>query len=1036
MAGLNLFSIPAGAPFLRVLAEAMLAGRFGKAYDPADPTALSRVTLYLPTQRAARAFAATLAEALGGKPLLLPRIVPLGDVEEAETAAILSGMDAATADRRVPIDPLRRRLILTTLIARWGKSANRNHLKLDPSEPSLVPATLAEAYGLAGDLAHLLDQMQIEGIAPERLKGLDAARFDEIWQFNARFLDIIGAHWPQILALRGESDPKDHLNRMLAAERQRLLAGRTDGPIIAAGSTGSVPATARLLSAIARLQNGAVVLPDLDEALPDAAWDAIVKEPAPSHPQAALHRLMDEIGAHRDEVAILGAPSPGLGARRDLLRLAMLPASVTEGWAGLGSDGESGAGLDGIRIVEAADEREEAVAIALALRETLETPGHRAALITPDRGLAERVAIELRRWQIDADDSAGLSLGRWPAGALLRLVLDAVAGELAPTTLIALLSHPLCRLGLSEARLKQGAATLEIGCWRGETVAAAFAGLWQALAALPAAIDGKHAPRPRRLLGEDDLAAAEAVLAGLEGAIGPLVAALAPAEPDFARLLATVRDAVSALASDEEGRNLAFAGPDGEALSGLFDDLSAATPEAPSDGRARDWIAILSGLIDERSTRRTETGHPRVKIWGLLEARLLEAEHIVLGGLIESVWPPATQTDSFLNRPMLAELGLPPPERRIGQTAHDFVQAALAPSVTLTRARKAGEAETIPSRFWQRLKAVAPKAAWTQAERRGAVLLGYAARLAEKADAGPAQRPKPLPPARLQPQRLSVTEVETLYRDPYALYARKILKLDVLEEPVLDPSAADRGTLLHEIVGQFAQAYPEQLPADAWEQLIAIGERNFESFATTPEVRAFWWPRFLLIAQNFLDWETRRRPELARVAVEQETRGEFPLADGARILLTGRADRIEITRMPRLRLIDFKSGAIPSGEQIRLGFAPQLTLEAELAQRNGFPPDVPAAPVEALLYLKLHHDPKEWRRDRKPDFKGEDQEDVTARHLDRLLTHLVALRAGALPWVSRRAPAYIKYASPYDQLARVKEWSAAPGLDEPGEDEA
>lgn len=1036
MAGLNLFSIPAGAPFLDVLAQAMLAGRFGKAHDPGDPAALSRVTLYLPTQRAARAFAATLAEQLGGKPLLLPRIVPLGDVDEAETAAILAGTEVIAGDRRVPIEPLRRRLILTTLIARWGKSANRNHLRLDPSEPSLVPATLAEAYGLAGDLAHLLDQMQTEGIAPERLKGLDAARFDEIWQFNARFLDIIGEHWPRILALRGESDPKEHLNRMLAAERQRLLAGQEDGPIIAAGSTGTVPATARLLAAIARLPNGAVVLPDLDEGLSDAAWDAIMKEPAPSHPQAALHRLMDEIGARRDEVTILGAPSPAARARRDLLRLAMLPASVTEGWAGLGSGSDTGPALDGIRIVEAADEREEAVAIALALRETLETPGHRAALITPDRGLAERVAVELRRWNIDADDSAGLSLGRWPAGSLLRLALDAVEAELSPPTLIALLSHSLCRLGLPEARLRQGAAALEIGCWRGETVAAGFAGLRQALAGLPAAIDGKHAPRPRRLLTTGDRAAAEEVLVGLEKALGPLVAALAPGELRFPDLLAAARGAVSALARDEEGRTLAFAGPDGEALSGLFDELEAATQEAPAEGRARDWTAILTGLIDERSVRRAQAGHPRVKIWGLLEARLLEAEHVVLGGLIENVWPPATQTDSFLNRPMLAELGLSPPERRIGQTAHDFTQAALAPSVTLTRPRKAGEAETIPSRFWQRLKAVSPKQAWTQAERRGAVLLGYAARLAEKAEASPAQRPKPVPPARLQPLRLSVTEIETLYRDPYALYARKILKLDALEEPVLDPSAADRGTLLHEIVGQFALAYPEQLPADAWERLIEIGERNFAAFATTPEVGAFWWPRFLLIARNFLDWEARRRPELARVAVEQETKGDFVLADGARITLTGRADRIEITRMPRLRLIDFKSGAIPSGEQIRLGFAPQLTLEAELAQRHGFPPDVPAAPVEALIYLKLHHDPKEWRRDRKPDFKDEEQEEVTARHLDRLLTHLAALRAGALPWVSRRAPAYIKYASPYDQLARVKEWSAAPGLDDAGEEEA
>ncbi|MBN9449295.1 MAG: double-strand break repair protein AddB, partial [Bosea sp.] len=316
MAGLNLFSIPADAPFLAVLAEALLAGRFGKAHDPGDPTALSRTTLYLPTQRAARALAAILSEKLGGRPLLLPRIVPLGDVDEAETA-LIAGSGEMLA-RVAPIEPLQRRLILTRLIAQWGKAANRQHLRLDPAEPALVPSTLAEAWGLAGDLAGLLDQMQTEGVSPERLRGLDAARFDEIWQFNARFLDIVAETWPAILAERGECDPADFRNRMLEAERRRLEAGGLSGPVIAAGSTVTVPATARLLATIARLPNGAVVLPDLDEALPEPAWRAISGEPTPSHPQAALHHLLEVIGAGRDEVDNLAGPTETLAPRRDL----------------------------------------------------------------------------------------------------------------------------------------------------------------------------------------------------------------------------------------------------------------------------------------------------------------------------------------------------------------------------------------------------------------------------------------------------------------------------------------------------------------------------------------------------------------------------------------------------------------------------------------------------------------------------------------------------------------------------------------------
>ncbi len=1033
MAALNLYSIPAGAPFLDVLAEAMLAGRFGRIHDPADPAAMARATLYLPTRRAARAFAACLSQRLGGAPLLLPRIVPLGDVDEAETAQI--GAGAWDAERIGPVDPLRRRMLLTRLVDAWGRAANRSHLRLVPSEPALVPATLGEAWGLAGDLATLLDQLQTEGVDAARLASLDAARFDKVWQLNAEFLAILAEAWPQLLAAQKACDSAAFRNRMLEAERQRLLSGGTSGPIIAAGSTGTIPATARLLAAIARLPSGAVVLPDLDLELPERAWKAIATEPAPSHPQAALHHLLEVLGAARDDVAPLAVPDPPRRARGAILREAMLPASVTELWAGLRlrlpADAVDAA-FAGLRLVEAADEREEALAIALALRETLEEPQAQAALITPDRGLAERVAVELRRWDIAVDDSAGLPLARMPAGALLSLALDAALAAMAPARTAALLAHPLCRLGMAPEEAGRGAAALEIGTWRGETVAPGMAGLHAGFARLAELQKASHAPLPRKRLGPEDIACGARVLAALDGALAPLLAALGRASPALPEVAAAARLAVEALCRTEAGGTLAFAGNDGEALLRLLDELDGAMPDAPEGGTARDLVAILQGLLRETVVRRPATGHPRVRIWGLLEARLLAADHIVLGGLIETVWPPETHTDSFLNRPMRAELGLSPPERRIGQTAHDLVQAMMAPKVTLSRARKAGEAETIASRFWQRLRAVTPGQAWTEAEQRGRRLIGLAAALAEPAAVKPIARPAPRPPRHLQPTLLSVTEVETLYRDPYQIFARKILKLDALPELIEDPDATDRGKLLHDIVETFARAYPEQLPADALAQVVRIGAERFRAYAETPEVRAFWWPRFLMTAEHFVAWEARRRPALAKVAVEQVTAESFKLADGTGFRLSGRADRIEITRQPALRIIDFKTGAPPSKKQVEKGFAPQLTLEAELAARAGFRGTIGPTPVEALLYMKLHHDAKGWAKDKPLAFEGETLADVAARHLQRLLAHLDALRDGSEAYMSRRAPEFIKFASPYDKLARVKEWSAAPAGDESG----
>ena len=1027
MAEPRLFNIPSGVPFLSTLAKSLVAGAFGAVHDPADPASLARATIFLPTRRAARALATCLADELGASALLLPRIVPLGDVDEAETALIGAGNLELHAEQ--PIDPLARRLLLTHLVDSWGRTVNRQHLKLDASEPGIVPATLSQAFDLAGDLAALLDQLQTEGVDLGRLETLDAARFDRLWQLNAEFLGILGGAWPAILTERGATDPVTWRNRMLEAEAARLAEGGARGPVIAAGSTGSIPATAALLGVIARLPNGAVVLPGLDRGLPESVWRMVAQ--SPSHPQSALHGLMQRIGVGREQVVDLGTPEPGLAARADLLRTALLPAEATAGWEDART-AEAGAALADLAVVAAPDERGEALAIALALRETLEEPGATAALVTPDRGLAERVSVELARWGVEADDSAGMPLARAPAGAFLRLVLAAALAGPSPAALAPLMAHPLFRLGLPVETARRGAAALEIGCWRGAFVAPGLDGLKAALGGMAALREGSHVPRARkRLRAEDDNAAAR-VLDGIAHAFGPLLAALGDDEPRFAAVATACRVTLAQLSADEQGRALAFCGEDGEVLAGLFDDLAAAETVALVGGTPRDLSAMLEALLAERVGRRTAPVHPRLKIWGLLEARLLEADHIVLGGLVEGGWPPQVETDSFVNRPMRAELGLSPPERRIGQTAHDFVQAALARRVTLTRARKAGEAETIPSRLWQRLQAVTDPAAWAEAEQRGQRFVDWAAALSAAAKAKPARRPNPRPPAEVQPVRYSVTEVETLYRDPYQIFARRILELDELPGLLVDPGGAERGSLLHGILDRFGRTYPQQLPADAYGQLIRMGEAAFAQFGDTPEVRAFWWPRFLMMAGHYLAWEERRRPEIARIVVEQTTASDFTLPDGAPLRLSGKADRVEVTREPRLRIFDFKSGAVPSKKQVEAGFAPQLTLEAELAARAGFGEGVPPAPVELVRYVKLGHTADDWK-DEGAMKLDEPLADVAARHLQNLLTHLAVLRAGKDGFVSRRAPQYIRYASPYDQLARVGEWSAAPGGVDTGE---
>ena len=1037
---LNLFNIRSGAPFLDVLVDAFLEGRLGFAEDMANPAVLARTTVYLPTRRAARAFTRLLAARFDGRPLLLPKVVPLGDVDEAEMS-LIAGDAVASSDQVPPaIDPLRRRLELTRLVMACGRTVNRQALRLDPLTAPLMPATLADAFGLAGDLSALLDQLQTEGIAYEALRKLDTANFDQLWQVTAFFLDVLGEAWPAFLDQERLSDPATRRNLLLDAERRRLVEEAATGSIIAAGSTGTVPATARLLRAIARLPHGAVILPGLDMTLDETSWDAIGAEsaPAPSHPQFALKHLLGMMEAGRSDVRELSSVPDGAGVlRARVAQEALRPSATSEAWLSLDErvpDEQMATAFAGLTAVEADDERAEALAAAIAMREVLETPGKTAALVTPDRGLAERVAIELQRWGIKVDDSAGRSLFRTAAGHLSALILDIVQSDYSAGTVLALLNHPMTHLGLPQATVSRAACALEIGAVRGIVLKPGIAGLRAALMDAPERAKDRYAPLPRKILGATDLDCAEIVLANAEAALRPLVDALAGKEPDLAGIAQAHRQAFLAILATEQGDD-DQAGleqplpPDAESALALFDTILNAGGTHDLLENAGSYADIFEALSKESVVAAQGTGHPRLKIWGLLEARLLHADRLVIGGLAEGVWPPATRTDAFLNRPMRQQAGLSSPEQRIGQTAHDFVQAIAAPEVILTRARKSAGADTIPSRFWQRLQAVSGEN-WTAAVARGDHLLQLANALSQPDRIEPRARPEPRPVARLQPASLSVTEIETLYRDPYAIYARHVLKLDPLEDFVLEPTAADRGTLLHAIIEQFARTYPDQLPADPYGQLLQIGRRCFDEAHDTPEVEAFWWPKFRDMAAKFIPWEERRRADLASINTEVSAGYDFSLPEGGQFRLRAKADRIETTRVGRLRIIDFKTGKAPSARQIEKGFAPQLTLQAALAIRGGYK-GIGKRPVERSIYVELLG--KEAKLKELPALKDAPTPDTAEQHLEKLLKQIALFRAGMLAFVPHRAVEKVSYARPYDQLARVKEWTAAFGDEGEGE---
>jgi ATP-dependent helicase/nuclease subunit B len=467
----------------------------------------------------------------------------------------------------------------------------------------------------------------------------------------------------------------------------------------------------------------------------------------------------------------------------------------------------------------------------------------------------------------------------------------------------------------------------------------------------------------------------------------------------------------------------ALAGEDAEALADTFERLAQAASDHATLFDAQDYAYFFADVAQEIVVRSRRLGHPRLKILGLLEARLMSADLVLLGGLDETIWPPAVTTDAFLNRAMREQLGLSAPERRIGQTAHDFVQAMGAPVVALSRADKRGGAPMTPSRLLQRMQALAGPQAWERCRSRGQNWLSLA-RLVDRPEAmRPIAPPQPRPPLDLRPRRLSVTRIETLRRDPYAIYAESILRLKPLDPIDAPLGAREAGEELHDLLAHYVRAHPRgPLPADAALDLRRAAFQSFESLLGDPEWRAFHWPRFQKALEEFVRWEGERRPELEKIDVEQRGELSIALADGSIFVLAAAADRIERGSDGSWRLVDYKSGRVPTPREIDCGFAPQLTLESAMLERGAFACAPTPALVAQALYVRLG-----GGAPLSEQAVGGSQRPlgvIAADHFEGLVALLSQFRNEATPYLSRPFPQFASRFAAYDHLARVKEWSA------------
>jgi ATP-dependent helicase/nuclease subunit B len=1023
----HVYTVDPGRPFLAVLAEALLAGDL-PARGGARPGALglADIVIYLPTRRPARALQHAFLQAAGGKALLLPRIKVLGEGgEELEllAEAANAGADAAANIPRA-IGELERQLILTALVRKWDEGRRRGGGMPYASTGARGPA---QAARLARELARLVDAAETEGIGLAQLESLVADEYAQHWSPTLAFLKIALQLWPAHLAEQGLLSPVARRLRVLEAEARRLRDAPPGAPVIVAGVTAADAAGVDLMKAVLALPNGALVLPALDRALDDPSWAAVGKHP--EHPQSGLRRLLDDLGRSRRDVELLGvtAASAARAARWALVCESMRPAGTTEVWhrftSRSGRD-DMRAALAGFSLIEAETAQEEAEAIALILRESVERPGETAMLATPDRALARRVAARLAAWALHVEDLGGEPFAKTLPGSFLELVVAAAQEAFEPVALMTLLKHPLCRLGMGVEDMRRGRQALELACFRAPYFGKGLDGVEAALEG--AGRQGLRVPALRRLR-HDDWRAARTVLRALTRACGPLIEALGAPDALPLRTLAdvhyTAAARLAATGERDDGSPLRQ-GDAGERAAEFFVNLiDPGLPELPLAGT--DYPDFYRTLVAGKRIRPRGSAHPRIAICDPYEARLQLADTVVLGSLNEGTWPQAVDPGPWLSRPMRQALGLPPPEESIGISAHDFIAQLGAARVVLTRAAKIDGAPTVSSRWLLRLQTLVtgmglslePDRPWLEwARARNAIPERQRLRA-----------PEPRPTVAARPRQMSVTTIETWIANPYAIFARHILRLEELPALGVRPGAALRGTVVHEALGKLTQRFPRELPEDLAAELQAMVQDVLAGYMGDPRIAAFWAPRFGRFAEWFAATEAARRAGVSETVAEAQ--GKLVLdAPAGPFTLTARADRIDVAASG-LIVTDYKSSQTLDNlrRQAEQGSAPQLPLEAAIAAAGGFA-EVPATRVAALRYISTSGgEPpgQEIAIDGDPMALARAAQDGLARliaQFDRETTPYRALR---------RSRFLHKYKfDAYAHLARFAEWA-----DDDGEEE-
>ncbi|MBU2992328.1 double-strand break repair protein AddB [Octadecabacter sp. 1_MG-2023] len=963
--GPRVFAAPLGVDFTTALHDGLR-----ERFETRAPEDVANVEIFVNTRRMQR----RLVELFhSGDALLLPRIRLVTDL----------GSDIGLNDIPPAVAPLKRRLEVAQLV--------KGLLAVDPTL-----AAQTAAFDLADSLVALMGEMQGEGVPPEAIAGLDVTDQSGHWQRALSFIQLVQRYFDKDTQL----DVEGRQRRVVEAQIARWADFPPQHPIIVAGSTGSRGATSLFMQSVANMPQGAVVLPGVDMDLPDDVWDKLDPlDGGEDHPQYRFKAFCDALDMPVNSLEIWHDAVKDRADRTALISLSLRPAPVTDQWIKDGPAlGDLHAATRDMTLIEAPTPRAEADAIAVRLRQAVED-GETAALITPDRVLTRQVTAALDRWDIVPDDSAGLPLQLTASGRFLRHIAELFCEPLSAENLLVLLRHPLSNSASSDrGQHNLHTNSLEMELRRNGPPFPTHESLTQ----WAIATADRHPDRTDWVAWVCD------AVMGLNGADQRPLA-------DFVAQHWQISEHLSA-GPHAEGSGEVWLKPAGREALRVMSELRTHA-DAGGEMTPREYRQLVNSVLSGGEVRDRDKGHPQVLIWGTLEARVQSADLVILAGLNEGTWPEAPTPDPWLNRPLRMQAGLLLPERRIGLSAHDYQQAVCAKKVVLSRAIRSDEAETVPSRWVNRLTnllggltAKDGPECLKQMRARGDTFLALAEAIAAPEriiDAAP--RPSPAPPAAARPNQLSVTQIKTLIRDPYAIYARKILKLNSLDPLSQSADAPLRGIIVHEILERFVKDAIDPNDINATEQFMQIADGVLLKHCPWPAARSMWRARVAYFVPHFLAEEQKRQASSTNVDTEMRGELNFPKIGFS---LTGTADRIDLSDDGEALIYDYKTGNAPTQKQQK-EFDKQLLLEAAMVEKGAFKP-LGVTRTKAAKYIGLGSGLK----DQDAPLKDTSTEEILTR-FESLITKWMDPSKG---YTSRRANETLTFEGDYDHLARYGEW--------------